>query len=214
MWIIFDVAIGMYKKKNTVNKKNFTRTSRFFSSSWRNLIFLCQLLYRLTVASLRFAVGTNWFAAQPDFYQLYLGISVLWITGLLAEPKRVLSLVCLDIIQITRISAVLVPFLCWKPVLMNFEKYVHSFCLGPVTVVLLSKVTCVKKGIVLPGVWHAGCQASGTLGCSPPPPVHVWSSVSHRGSQTRLIIWLLFQSQICIVTVKEAKQKHLVPGYS
>jgi len=102
----------MYKKKNTVNKKNFTRTSRFFSSSWRNLIFLCQLLYRLTVASLRFAVGTNWFAAQPDFYQLYLGISVLWITGLLAEPKRVLSLVCLDIIQITRISAVLVPFLC------------------------------------------------------------------------------------------------------
>lgn len=99
----------MYKKKNIVNKKNFYQNTRFFSASWRHLSFLCQRLYRLTVASLRFAGGTDLFAGRPDLHQLYLGRNILWTAGLLAKQGK--YRVCLDTIQITRISAVLVPFL-------------------------------------------------------------------------------------------------------
>lgn len=212
MWIIFDVAIGMYKKKNTVNKKNFTRTSRFFSASWRNL---SQPLYRLTIANLRFTVGTNLFAGWPDLYQLYLGSSLLWITGLFAERKKY-SLsghntnrqdFCCSLCHFSSENQ------SWW-ILISMSTLIY---LDPVMVVLLSKVTCVKRWIVLYGVWHASCQTSATVGCSPPPPVHIWSSVSHTESQLWLIIWPLFQPQIYTVIVKEAKwpaQKYLLPVYS
>lgn len=172
MWIIFDVAIGMYNKKNTVNKKNFTRTSRFFSASWRNMSSLCQLLY-----SLRFTVGQTFLVTQ-SLSQLKEVAAACEFQGCLQNQSKV----CLDIIWITRISAVLGPFRCWKAILMDVDKCVLSSSLGLVMRVLLAEVTGATKWVVEQEIWDTSCQTSATLGS----PHHLHStfglSLPHRKS--------------------------------
>lgn len=107
------------------------------------------------------------------------------------------SKVCLDIIWITKISAVLGPFLCWKAILLDVDLFLSgSSDWSPP----FSGYTCYKVNS-----W------AGDLGCHTMVPLALPTTfiprldcLSHIENQIKHH-WLLFQSQICIVAVKEAK---------
>lgn len=80
--------------------------------------------------------GTD-FPGHPELSQLNEVAAACEFQDCLQNQSKV----CLDIIWITRISAVLGPFLCWKAILMDVDKYVLSLYMGLVVGIPLSEVT-------------------------------------------------------------------------
>ena len=150
LWIFFHVTIGMYKEKkmNSVNKKNFTRTCRFFWTSWNSWHFVPSPQPHSHVLRLQWE-QTCWLG----LWQLSLDGGICWARVCRTKASRVWTWYKWS--HFCHLCAISLPE-NQSNLISVLSIYALYVCLqGMVMISILSKVTCVQ---VIAFAWGRECH--------------------------------------------------------